>query len=188
MADSTNMSHKQNTTKKEEKAQTNNSIKVASDYSGHRRYLQERVRIDFAFTQKGVRQPYCFICRCESVKVTHKQDSEELTRSDSVESYAFALDGQTHEIQLSGIDTVQKRFFEYFLEKQAADPDGANSNALYMSSMVKITLYHYHPTSGEKLKEVQFSKCILEEISKENNKTFDAKFKGLAAKFENTRV
>ena len=147
---------------------------LVGETKNHRRFLQEKVRIDY---RNGKTDKY-FICRCETVKVTHKQDTDLLTASHETTPYAISFGGTTHEIQLSSIDPNQKRFFEFIFRKQEADISNPSTK------MPKITLYKYASSDGSVLKEVQFPQVWIEEISKENGKPFDVKLGAVSATLE----
>ena len=131
-----------------------------------RRFLQEVVKIWYS---KGKTRKKAQI-RTETVKVTRKQDSETFTASESVQAYAIAFGGKTYEIQLSGIDPIQKSIFEYIFKTQ---------DHMEISALPTLATYYYDNKTGKVKEDHNFRKVWIEEISEEDHKPYDIKLGAL---------
>ena len=108
--------------------------------------------------------------KCESIKVTIKQESEEYTATNNTQPYAIALGAESFEIELSGVDPEHRDYFNliYANQKQSSE----------VITLPNLFTYGYS-SQGEIHVLEKFGYCIVEEISKENNEPFDVKLKAL---------
>lgn len=109
--------------------------------------------------------------RAESVKITKKQDTEEYTATNNSQPYAIAFGAETFEIDLSGVDPMQREFFEGLYKKQRLFKEPGELPA--------FVTYGYDGNTGELVETAFYRGVYIEEISVENSKPFDVKMKAL---------
>lgn len=114
----------------------------------------------------------------ETVKITEKQENEELLACQQVQPYAKVFGKKSYEIQLSGIDTEYKLFFNRLQKNQEKI---AGDLAMTLPNM---QIYNYTPNSGKLRLDYNLLGCAIEEISKENGVQFDVKLSAINRKFE----
>lgn len=105
--------------------------------------------------------------RAESIKPTLKQDSEEYTATNNIKPYAIAFEGQSYEVDLSGVDPEHYALFKEIYKQQ-------NSNAELSDLLFNITTYDYDDKRQKRSRD-WFGGCIITELSNESAEPFDVK-------------
>lgn len=105
--------------------------------------------------------------RAKSVKPTLKQDSEQYTATNSLQPYAVAVEGQSYEVDLSGIDPEHYPLFKEIYSEQ-------NSSAPLSESLFNVTTYDYDNKKQLRPKD-WFGYCIMTELGNETAEPFDIK-------------
>ena len=128
------------------------------------RYDQQEVR----FAGK-----YLFV---EEVKVTIKQEKEELIATRQMQPYAMIMGKNSYEIQLNGIDIEHLPWFQKYKDTQDG-VQGLQNNLI--EALPYCHIFDYDPRN-HKLRVVHnFGGCIIEEISQDNAAQFDVKLTAL---------
>lgn len=102
----------------------------------------------------------------DTLKITRKQDTEELTCNSSHYPYAVQFKGETVEFELSDVDPLQRGFFDDMMTAQQENP----------ADLPMIAAYDWNEINGDLVESEVYYGVYITEISKENvNNPFSVK-------------
>lgn len=131
------------------------------------RYEQQEVR----FAGK-----YLFV---EEIKVTIKQENEELIATRQMQPYAMIMGKNSYEIQLNGIDVEHLPWIQKYKDTQDGI-QGIQNNLI--EALPGCHIFDYNPKNHVMRLVHNFMGCIIEEISQDSAAQFDVKIKALNRK------
>lgn len=102
----------------------------------------------------------------ETLKITRKQEAEELTSNSSHNAYAVQFGNETFEFELSDVDPLQRGFFNEIMTAQQSNP----------SDLPMIAGYDWNEHNGDLVESDVYYDAYITEISTENvNNPFSVK-------------
>lgn len=102
----------------------------------------------------------------DTLKITRKQETEELTSNSSHNPYAVQFKGETLEFEMSDVDPLEREFFNEVMTAQQENP----------GDLPMIAAYDYNEINGDLVESEVYYGCYITEISKENvNNPFSVK-------------
>ena len=102
----------------------------------------------------------------DTLKITRKQESEELTSNSSHYPYAVQFKGETLDFELSDIDPLERKFFNEMMTAQQSNP----------SDLPMIAGYDWNENTGDLVESDVYYGAYISEISIENvNNPFSVK-------------
>lgn len=102
----------------------------------------------------------------DTLKITRKQEAEELTCNSSHYPYAVQFKSETLEFELSDIDPLERNFFNEMMTSQQSNP----------SDLPMIAGYDWNENTGDLVESDVYYGAYITEISTENiNNPFSVK-------------
>lgn len=102
----------------------------------------------------------------DTLKITRKQEAEELTSNSSHNAYAVQFGKETFEFELSDVDPLQRGFFNEIMTAQQSNP----------SDLPMIAGYDWNNNNGDLVEADVYYDAYITELSIENvNNPFSVK-------------